>query len=145
MTFDINDYILQLKSQLCTWRNVYWRIWGTVNYLICMRCEKKFPCYQLGHCDYHPEQPRFNDPNKEDRLTPIGIYPCCHQKLSRFNPTNLDKVIKLFFIIYFTVKFNHYFNFIVIRQLGFVWFTRVSQKFLQCFGNLRYNLPILGK
>lgn len=90
-TFDINDYILQLKSQLCTWRNVYWRIWGTVNYLMCMRCEKRFPCYHLGHCDYHPEKPRFNDSSRDDPSDPVGIYPCCHKKVPRFNPTSLDK------------------------------------------------------
>lgn len=91
VTFDINDYILQLKSDLCTWRNVYWRLWGTINYLTCTRCESRFPCYQLGHCHYHPEHPRFNDVNKEDRPNLTGIYPCCHQKVPRFNPTNLDK------------------------------------------------------
>ena len=51
-TWDVNDYLLDLKAQLKTWRDVYWRMWGTINTLPCSRCHEMFPCTELGHCRY---------------------------------------------------------------------------------------------
>ena len=48
--WDVNDYLVDLKSQLKTWRDVYWRVWGTVNYLPCSRCGETFACAELGSC-----------------------------------------------------------------------------------------------
>jgi len=36
-SWDVNDWLIELKSELKTWRDVYWHIWGTVNFLQCSR------------------------------------------------------------------------------------------------------------
>ena len=36
-SWDINDYLVELKQELKTWRDVYWRLWGLVNFLECTR------------------------------------------------------------------------------------------------------------
>ncbi|XP_052832585.1 SANT and BTB domain regulator of class switch recombination [Octopus bimaculoides] len=97
MTFDINEFILALKSQMVTWRNVYWKLWGLVNYLHCTWCNEMFPCAHFGHCPYHPEEPQFQTAAGRDGETvssklvsPIGHYPCCNQTVCRFDPANLN-------------------------------------------------------
>ena len=40
LTFDINSYVIDLKSQMVSWREVYWRLWGQINYLKCSRCDQ---------------------------------------------------------------------------------------------------------
>ncbi|XP_064612610.1 SANT and BTB domain regulator of class switch recombination-like [Liolophura sinensis] len=90
-TFDINEYLLQQKAQLKSWRDVYWRLWGTINFLSCDRCGETFACSELGHCRYHPEPLRYeNDPESIPSCI-IGTYPCCHQKNLRFDPTQQNK------------------------------------------------------
>ncbi len=50
--WDVNDFLLELKGELKNWRDVYWRLWGHVNYLTCSRCADIFPCAELGQSDY---------------------------------------------------------------------------------------------
>ncbi|KAL3856393.1 hypothetical protein ACJMK2_011160 [Sinanodonta woodiana] len=88
-SFDVNEYLLDLKSQLKNWRDVYWRLWGTVNYLTCSRCGETFMCNEYGHCKFHPEPPRYE--NSSNYASYIGTYPCCHQKTLRFDPTQQNK------------------------------------------------------
>lgn len=91
-TFDINEYLLQQKAQLKSWRDVYWRLWGIINFLSCDRCGETFACAELGHCRYHPEPLRYeNDPESIPSCI-IGTYPCCHQRNLRFDPTQQNKV-----------------------------------------------------
>ena len=85
-TFDVSDYLIELKNQLKSWRDVYWRLWGTINYLTCARCEETFPCTDLGHCKYHPEAANFSG----NSMT--GEYPCCGLRIIRFDPTQENKV-----------------------------------------------------
>lgn len=47
-TWDLNEYVLELKNTLKHWRDVYWRLWGIINYLNCSRCGEIFPCAELG-------------------------------------------------------------------------------------------------
>ncbi|CAI9740724.1 Hypothetical predicted protein [Octopus vulgaris] len=82
---------------MVTWRNVYWRLWGLVNYLHCTWCNEMFSCAQFGHCLYHPEEPQFQTAAGRDGETvssklvsPIGHYPCCNQTVCRFDPANLN-------------------------------------------------------
>ena len=89
-TFDVNDFLLELKGQLKSWREVYWRVWGLTNYLSCTRCGDYFQCAEFGHCKYHPEPPRYE--NDSGVYACIGTYPCCHQKSLRFDPTQQNKV-----------------------------------------------------
>ena len=64
-SWNLNDYILELRAVLSTWRDVYWRLWGTVNFLSCSRCGETFPCVEIGHCRFHPEPARFDSANDE--------------------------------------------------------------------------------
>ena len=89
-TFDVNQYLIDLKTQLKSWREVYWRVWGTVHYQMCSRCGETFSCTDYGHCKYHPEPPRYD--NEMSSSSYIGTYPCCHQKCLRFDPTQQNKV-----------------------------------------------------
>uniref|UniRef100_A0A2C9LIL3 SANT and BTB domain-containing protein n=1 Tax=Biomphalaria glabrata TaxID=6526 RepID=A0A2C9LIL3_BIOGL len=89
-TFDVSDYVLELKSTLKTWRDVYWRLWGMVNYFTCVRCGEVFPLTEFGHCIYHPELARYdNEPGSVTSC--VGIHPCCHQRAIRFDPTLINK------------------------------------------------------
>ncbi|KAH3886002.1 SANT and BTB domain regulator of class switch recombination-like isoform X2 [Dreissena polymorpha] len=88
-TFDINQYLIDLKTQLKSWRDVYWRIWGTIHYQSCGRCGEMFSCMDYGHCKYHPEAPRFDNEAADTAF--LGSYPCCHQKCLRFDPTQQNK------------------------------------------------------
>lgn len=88
--FDVNDFILELKSQLKTWRDVYWRLWGTINSLTCARCGEVFPLTEFGHCSYHPEMARYdNEPGAPTSC--VGVHPCCHQSALRFDPALIVK------------------------------------------------------
>ena len=46
--WDVNDFLLDLKQELKTWRDVYWRLWGIINFLNCTRCNQHFSCAELG-------------------------------------------------------------------------------------------------
>lgn len=84
--FDVNDYLLELKNNVKTWRDVYWRVWGSINYFSCSRCGETFPCTDLGNCKFHPDSPTFNG------FSVVGEYPCCGLKVYRFDPTQQNKV-----------------------------------------------------
>ncbi|XP_052800650.1 SANT and BTB domain regulator of class switch recombination-like isoform X2 [Mya arenaria] len=88
-TFDVNAYLIDLKTQLKSWREVYWRVWGTIHYQTCSRCGEVFTCTDYGHCKYHPEAPRYD--NEMSDTSFVGTYPCCHQKSLRFDPTQQNK------------------------------------------------------
>lgn len=96
-TFDVNNYLLELKVQLKQWRDVYWRIWGTINVLTCSRCGDVFPVTEFGHCRYHPEPPQFDNNEPGSPVSCVGTYPCCHLRAFRFDPLYLNKVLHLNF------------------------------------------------
>ncbi|XP_074006681.1 SANT and BTB domain regulator of class switch recombination isoform X2 [Numenius arquata] len=39
-TWEIHEYLIGLHEELKSWRDVYWRLWGTVNWLTCSRCNQ---------------------------------------------------------------------------------------------------------
>ena len=49
-SWDVNEYLVELKAALKSWRDVYWRLWGTVNVVRCARCGETVPCVELGQC-----------------------------------------------------------------------------------------------
>ncbi|XP_008216899.1 uncharacterized protein KIAA1841 homolog [Nasonia vitripennis] len=92
MTWNLNDYIVSLRSELRSWRKVYWRLWGDCHFLFCRQCGIYFPINQMDWCSYHPENPQFFI-NEQQRATPfpLGRYPCCSQRAYRFQAiTNRD-------------------------------------------------------
>lgn len=85
MTWSLNDYIITLRSELRSWRKVYWRLWGDCHFLLCKQCDTYFPINQANWCSYHPEDPQFFI-NEQQRATPfpLGRYPCCSQRAFRY-------------------------------------------------------------
>jgi len=85
LTWTLNDYVTALRSELRSWRKVYWRLWGDCHFLFCQQCNVYFPIHQIGWCCYHPEPAQFFV-NEQQRPMPfpLGRYPCCSQSAYRF-------------------------------------------------------------
>ncbi|XP_040207057.1 uncharacterized protein KIAA1841 homolog isoform X2 [Rana temporaria] len=94
-TWDIHEYLTSSFEELKSWRDVYWRLWGTVNWLTCSRCKQTFLCNELSHCQYHPEPAVYPSAASSLDSPGTGFYPCCNQKVLRFDPTQLPKGCKV--------------------------------------------------
>ncbi|KAM9315654.1 SANT and BTB domain regulator of class switch recombination [Gastrophryne carolinensis] len=94
-TWDVHEYLTSLYEELKSWRDVYWQLWGTVNWLSCSRCKQMFLCNELSHCQYHPEPAIFPSAASSQDSPGVGFYPCCNQKVLRFDPTQLPKGCKV--------------------------------------------------
>lgn len=95
-SWDVSNFILNLHEELKKWGLVYWRLWGLVNHLNCSRCEQTFQLSDFGQCQYHAERPQFRqllDMQVTDNA--IGLYPCCNQRVLRFDPTGVSKGCRL--------------------------------------------------
>ncbi|KAM6083548.1 SANT and BTB domain regulator of class switch recombination isoform 1-T1 [Chlamydotis macqueenii] len=90
-TWEVHEYLIGLHEELKSWRDVYWRLWGTVNWLTCSRCNQSFLCTELSHCQYHSQPVLYPGVASALGSTGTGIYPCCNQKVLRFDPTTLPK------------------------------------------------------
>ncbi|XP_048864337.1 SANT and BTB domain regulator of class switch recombination isoform X1 [Brienomyrus brachyistius] len=93
--WDVHDYINGLYEELKSWELVYWRIWGTVNFLTCASCRQVFLCIELSQCRYHPEAVLYPSLGSEPTWHGTGLYPCCNQRVLRFDPTGLPKGCKM--------------------------------------------------
>jgi hypothetical protein len=89
VTWDVSDWLLETRNQLKTWSDVYWHIWGSINYLECSRCQETFPCTELANCRYHPEAACF------DIGKSVGEHACCGLKVLRFDPSQPNKGCRL--------------------------------------------------
>nr|XP_031531543.1 uncharacterized protein KIAA1841 homolog isoform X3 [Vicugna pacos] len=94
-TWDVHEYLNSLFEELKSWRDVYWRLWGTVNWLTCSRCYQAFLCTEFSHCQYHSETVIYPTAGSSLSTVGTGIYPCCNQKVLRFDPTQLTKGCKV--------------------------------------------------
>ncbi|XP_043941189.1 uncharacterized protein KIAA1841-like [Protopterus annectens] len=94
-TWEVHEYLQSMYEELKSWRDVYWRLWGTINWLTCSRCNVPFPCTDLPHCQYHPEQAVYPGVMCDQGSPGIGIYPCCKQKALRFDPNRTIKGCKV--------------------------------------------------
>ncbi|XP_008524229.1 SANT and BTB domain regulator of class switch recombination isoform X3 [Equus przewalskii] len=93
-TWDVHEYLNSLFEELKSWRDVYWRLWGTINWLSCSRCYQAFLCIEFSHCQYHSETVVYPTASSLSTVG-TGIYPCCNQKVLRFDPTQLTKGCKV--------------------------------------------------
>ncbi|KAM3863144.1 SANT and BTB domain regulator of class switch recombination [Diretmus argenteus] len=94
-SWEVHEYISGLYEELKSWVLVYWRIWGTINYLICPRCQQVFVCAELTHCRYHPHTVLYPGMGAEKGWHGAGIYPCCNQRVLRFDPTGMPMGCKM--------------------------------------------------
>lgn len=93
--WDVHEYVIGLYEELKSWVLVYWRIWGTINYLTCSRCKQAFLCIELGQCKYHPEAVVYPGIGADLKWHGIGIYSCCNQRVMRFDPSSMPKGCKI--------------------------------------------------
>ncbi|XP_001382156.1 SANT and BTB domain regulator of class switch recombination [Monodelphis domestica] len=93
--WEVHEYLVNLFEELKSWRDVYWRLWGTVNWLTCSRCHQAFLCTELSHCQYHSEPVIYPGMSNTSSSSGTGIYPCCNQKVLRFDPTQIPKGCKV--------------------------------------------------
>ncbi|KAG8512299.1 hypothetical protein J0S82_008857, partial [Galemys pyrenaicus] len=54
-----------------------------------------FLCIEFSHCQYHSETVVYPTTANSLSTTGTGIYPCCNQKVLRFDPTQLTKGCKV--------------------------------------------------
>ncbi|XP_049656773.1 SANT and BTB domain regulator of class switch recombination isoform X1 [Accipiter gentilis] len=94
-TWEVHEYLIGLHEELKSWRDVYWRLWGTVNWLTCSRCNQSFLCTEFSHCQYHSQPVLYPGVASALGSTGTGVYPCCNQKVLRFDPTTLPKGCKV--------------------------------------------------
>uniref|UniRef100_A0A7M4F6X3 SANT and BTB domain regulator of CSR n=1 Tax=Crocodylus porosus TaxID=8502 RepID=A0A7M4F6X3_CROPO len=94
-TWEVHEYLVGLHEELKSWRDVYWRLWGTLNWLTCSRCNQSFLCTEFSHCQYHSQPVLYPGVASSLGSTGTGIYPCCNQKVLRFDPTPLPKGCKV--------------------------------------------------
>ncbi|XP_013855139.1 uncharacterized protein KIAA1841 homolog [Austrofundulus limnaeus] len=94
-SWNIHEYLTDLYEELKSWVLVYWRIWGTINTLTCSRCQQVFVCGELTCCRYHPDSVLYPGTGTEKAWYGAGIYPCCNQRVLRFDPTGIPKGCKL--------------------------------------------------
>ncbi|XP_054036044.1 SANT and BTB domain regulator of class switch recombination [Dryobates pubescens] len=90
-TWEVHEYLIGLHEELKSWRDVYWRLWGTVNWLTCSRCNQSFLCTEFSHCQYHSQPVLYPGVASALGSDGTGVYPCCNQKVLRFDPTALPK------------------------------------------------------
>uniref|UniRef100_A0AAQ4NR89 SANT and BTB domain regulator of CSR n=1 Tax=Gasterosteus aculeatus aculeatus TaxID=481459 RepID=A0AAQ4NR89_GASAC len=90
-SWDVHEYITGLYEELKSWVLVYWRIWGTINYLTCSRCQQVFVCAELTHCKYHPDSVLYCGGGPDKAWHGAGMYPCCNQRVLRFDPSGMPK------------------------------------------------------
>uniref|UniRef100_A0A669PQ80 KIAA1841 n=1 Tax=Phasianus colchicus TaxID=9054 RepID=A0A669PQ80_PHACC len=94
-TWEVHEYLIGLHEELKSWQDVYWRLWGTVNWLTCSRCNQSFLCTEFSHCQYHPQPVLYPGVASALGSTGTGVYACCNQKVLRFDPTTLPKGCKV--------------------------------------------------
>ncbi|KAI9004178.1 hypothetical protein BC832DRAFT_615246 [Gaertneriomyces semiglobifer] len=54
-TFDINVYLATQHLQHTSWKDLYWRIWSTLNHSCCRNCRTFYPLALHATCPTHPE------------------------------------------------------------------------------------------
>ncbi|KAJ8402676.1 hypothetical protein AAFF_G00363480 [Aldrovandia affinis] len=94
-SWDVHDYLNSLYEELKSWTLVYWRIWGTINFLTCSLCGQVFVCSDLAQCRYHPEDVIYPGMGRELGCHGTGLYTCCNQRVLRFDPTCMPKGCKV--------------------------------------------------
>lgn len=57
--FNLSDFLRNLRSELKTWRKVFWRLWGICHALYCTICSQHFPVYLYEFCSFHPHDAEF--------------------------------------------------------------------------------------
>ncbi|EGW11608.1 Uncharacterized protein KIAA1841 [Cricetulus griseus] len=70
-----------------------WSLRSSVSSLVLLLrvCVQAFLCIEFSHCQYHSEVVVYSTTISSLSTVGTGIYPCCNQKVLRFDPTQLTK------------------------------------------------------
>ena len=55
-------------------------------------CHSYFPCCELGHCRYHSQNTEYSE---GDESFIVGVYPCCQQKVLRYDSLGVLSVSQI--------------------------------------------------
>ncbi|XP_014243639.1 uncharacterized protein KIAA1841 homolog isoform X1 [Cimex lectularius] len=83
-TWSLNAYIKELKTELKTWRKVYWKLYGRCHYLKCSHCSCYYSICYTNWCRYHEQFPQFFPSEQGKSTSFVGKYMCCGAKTYRF-------------------------------------------------------------
>ncbi|XP_019848808.1 PREDICTED: uncharacterized protein LOC100634973 isoform X2 [Amphimedon queenslandica] len=83
-TWSIDKYLMSLRDKRMTWREIFWKLWGKVNWLSCSQCGDPFQCSSLSTCLYHPKQVVQVDSDGSKLPPGTGRYFCCGQTIGKF-------------------------------------------------------------
>ncbi|KAL3146307.1 hypothetical protein ABBQ32_003004 [Trebouxia sp. C0010 RCD-2024] len=67
----------ELRQKECSWREIFWKLWGLAHVLLCCTCLGHFPAADLPLCRHHPQGPVFAQGKSS------GMYSCCGQPAQR--------------------------------------------------------------
>ncbi|KAI9209044.1 uncharacterized protein BJ171DRAFT_174555 [Polychytrium aggregatum] len=85
--FNINEYIATIHSQDPSWKNIFWRIWSTVNHLKCQSCGSLFLCVDFQNCRKHLQRPLYSGSDST-----VGTFGCCGATDYAFHPFHISEV-----------------------------------------------------
>ena len=51
--------IEEMRKKECSWREIFWKLWGLAHVLLCSTCLGHFPAVDLPLCRHHPQGPVF--------------------------------------------------------------------------------------
>lgn len=84
-SWNLTEYVKDLKNELKIWRKVYWRLWSDCHLMHCTSCCAYFPLHQMSWCRFHSESAQFfSMENQRSMSFPIGRFPCCGERAYRF-------------------------------------------------------------
>ncbi len=84
--FNLNDFLRNLRSELKSWRKVFWRVWGMCHALYCSLCSSYFPVYLHEFCSFHPQDAEFPSIQFKNSTQPFGSFTCCQMSVYRYQP-----------------------------------------------------------
>ena len=78
-SWNINHHLQSMQKQEgLTVRDIYWRLWGLVNWLRCDHCHCNFQCSELPLCAHHP-QPVMVTPSYSGEHLSTSLHSCCRR------------------------------------------------------------------
>ena len=84
-SWNINHHLQSLqKHEGLTPRDIYWRLWGLINWLKCEKCGCYFQCSELPLCVHHP-QPVMVKPSYSGEHLSSPLYSCCKRPVLGFS------------------------------------------------------------
>lgn len=94
----VSVHFIEWNMQYTLFRKAFWNVFhcGDNCWFLYVSFTQAFLCIEFSHCQYHSEVVVYSSTVNSLNTVGTGIYPCCNQKVLRFDPTQLTKVSCLF-------------------------------------------------